>query len=106
MGAFMRVKVVYLNLDELITKHSIKRIYGAVLTGKNLYHEKLQNGLVVIGNEANGISQPNLLLINKHLTIPANQNNGTESLNAAMATAIIASEFFRQLKPQLGSRSL
>jgi tRNA G18 (ribose-2'-O)-methylase SpoU len=52
----------------------------------------------MIGNEANGISEANLKCITKKLTIPANQTNGTESLNAAMAAAIIASEFFRQLK--------
>lgn len=98
MGAFLRVNLVYLELAELIKKQDVKRIYGAVLDGKNLYKESLQNGLIVIGNEANGISDDNLKRLNHLITIPANQNNGTESLNAAMATSIIASEFFRQLK--------
>ncbi len=98
MGAFMRVNVVYVELADLLEIHAIKNVYGAVLNGKNIYKEKLHNGLIVIGNEANGISEANLKRINKSLTIPANQNNGTESLNAAMATSIIASEFFRQLK--------
>jgi len=98
MGAFLRVRSVYVTLDKLIEKQNINTIYGAVLNGSNLYKEKLKNGLIVIGNEANGISDQNLKLITKKLTIPANQNNGTESLNAAMATSIIASEFFRQLK--------
>ncbi|PBQ32515.1 RNA methyltransferase [Sphingobacteriaceae bacterium] len=98
MGAFLRVSSVYIELKDLLAKQQIKTIYGAVLTGSNLYKEKLTNGLIVIGNEANGISEENLNLLTKKLTIPANQNNGTESLNAAMATSIIASEFFRQLK--------
>lgn len=98
MGAFMRVKCSYISLSDLLEKQKIQHVYGAVLSGKNLYKEKLQNGLILIGNEANGISEANLKLITQPLTIPANQNNGSESLNAAMATSIIASEFFRQLK--------
>jgi TrmH family RNA methyltransferase len=68
------------------------------LQGKNLYKETLAPGLIVIGNEANGISGENLALIDAPLTIPSDSGNGTESLNAAMATSIIVSEFFRQLK--------
>lgn len=98
MGAFMRVKVVYASLNGMISKNKISNIYGAVLNGKNVYMEKLSNGLLIIGNEANGISAENLKLINHHITIPSHQNNGTESLNAAMAASIITSEFFRQLK--------
>ncbi|MDO9000811.1 MAG: RNA methyltransferase [Bacteroidota bacterium] len=98
MGAFMRIRVVYCELNELLKKQKVEYIYGAVLTGENIYDEKLKNGLVIIGNEANGISDANLKLINKPITIPSHRTNGTESLNAAMATAIITSEFFRQLK--------
>lgn len=98
MGAFLRVKCIYVSLPDLLAQQQIKNVYGAVLNGKNLYKEKLQNGLILIGNEANGISESNLKLMTQQLTIPANQNNGSESLNAAMATSIIASEFFRQLK--------
>jgi TrmH family RNA methyltransferase len=98
MGAFLRVKIVYTELSELINKHQITHVYGAVLDGKSLYKENLKNGLIVIGNEANGISPLNLKQITSPITIPANQNNGTESLNAAMAASILASEFFRQLK--------
>lgn len=98
MGAFLRVSSVYIELNDLLEKQKIKAVYGAVLNGKNLYKETLTNGLIVIGNEANGISDQNLKLLTHKLTIPANQNNGTESLNAAMAASIITSEFFRQLK--------
>jgi TrmH family RNA methyltransferase len=98
MGAFLRVNCVYVELKELLETRKIRNVYGAVLNGNNLYKEELESGLIVIGNEANGISEQNLELITKRLTIPANQSNGTESLNAAMATSIIVSEFFRQLK--------
>lgn len=98
MGAFIRVNVVYCELEDLLKNNLIENIYGAVLTGTNIYKDKLKNGLIVIGNEANGISDENLKLINKPITIPSHLTNGTESLNAAMASAIIASEFYRQLK--------
>ncbi len=98
MGAFLRVNVIYSELHTLLNKQKINNVYGAVLTGKNIYKSKLAAGLIIIGNEANGISQENLKLITQPVTIPSHQTNGTESLNAAMATAIIASEFYRQLK--------
>ena len=98
MGAFLRVRVCYVTLDDLIAGNKIGIVYGAVLNGSNLYEERLKSGLIVIGNEANGISELNLKHVTQKLTIPANRSNGTESLNAAMATSILASEFFRQLK--------
>lgn len=98
MGAFLRVKVEYIELEELLQTPTLKTIYGAVLNGKNLYQENLRNGLIIIGNEANGISEAHLKTITHSITIPAGSGNDTESLNAAMATAIITSEFFRQLK--------
>jgi TrmH family RNA methyltransferase len=95
MGAFLRVKVNYVDLNELLNGKF--PVYGAVLNGKNIYSEKLRNGLILIGNEANGITPQNLKSITDPITIPSHSNNQTESLNAAMATSIICSEFFRQL---------
>ncbi len=97
MGAFLRVNVIYIFLAETIKQYKIKNVYGAVLNGNNIYKVKLNNGIIVIGNEANGISSENLELVNRSITIPSQQTSGTESLNAAMATSIITSEFFRQL---------
>ncbi len=97
MGAFLRINCEYISLHELIKQHAVKNIYGAVLNGKNLYEEQLKTGLIVIGNEANGISIENLKLINNLITIPSHSNNGTESLNAAVAASIITAEFYRQL---------
>ncbi|MCU0361233.1 MAG: RNA methyltransferase [Bacteroidia bacterium] len=98
MGAFLRVEVVYTSLTQLISENNIKTVYGALLNGANLYREILQPGLIVIGNEANGITKENLSMVNKPITIPAAPGNKTESLNAAMAAGIICSEFFRQLQ--------
>ena len=98
MAAFLRVKVRYISLQELIRQQNIKHIYGAVLNGENIYKTEIKNGLIVIGNEANGISEENLKLISNPVTIPASKENETESLNAAMAASILVSEFFRQLK--------
>lgn len=98
MGAFMRVSAVYIELPKLLKTQTVSSVYGAVLNGLPIYTTTLSAGLIVVGNEANGISEANLELINKPITIPSHQTNGTESLNAAMATAIIASEFYRQLK--------
>lgn len=97
MGSFLRVGLVYIELNELIQKNNIKNIYGTVLKGKSIYKEILKNGLIIIGNEANGISEENLKKTSRLISIPAN-NNKIESLNAAVACSIIASEFYRQLK--------
>jgi TrmH family RNA methyltransferase len=97
MGAVLRVNVVTQNFDELLPKLKEVPIYGALLEGKNIYTSKLKHGLVIIGNEANGISNEVLKHITHPITIPAATNNGSESLNAANACAIICAEFYRQL---------
>lgn len=97
MGAVLRVNVISMNFEELITKIKGLPIYGAVLEGDNIYTTSLKHGLLVIGNEANGISKEVLKHISNKITIPAATSNGSESLNAANACAIICSEFHRQL---------
>lgn len=97
MGAVLRVNIVYKEFNELKTNLKDLPIYGAVLNGQNIYRSALQNGLIVIGNEANGISENTLKQVTHPITIPAATNNGSESLNAANACGMICSEFFRQL---------
>lgn len=97
MGAFLRVKVHYVDLEDLIQQKVILSIYGALLHGEIIYRQKLNTGLILIGNEANGIQEKNLKFITHQLTIPSAGQSQTESLNAAMAASIIASEFYRQL---------
>lgn len=97
MGAVLRVNVITMSFEELLAKTNKLPIYGAVLEGENIYTTSLKHGLLVIGNEANGISNEVLKHISHRITIPAANSNGSESLNAANACAIICSEFHRQL---------
>lgn len=100
MGAALRVKVIYMDFQKLRPSIGQIPVYGAVLTGENIYTSTLQKGLIIIGNEANGISNEVLQLLTHPITIPAAQHNGSESLNAANACAIICAEFHRQLTYQ------
>ena len=97
MGAILRVNVEYIDFENLLLKNQNLPVYGAVLNGKNIYKTELQKGVIVIGNEANGISEAILKQITLPITIPSASLNGSESLNAANACAIICSEFNRQL---------
>lgn len=101
MGAIGRVKIHYINLvDMLSTIKEKANIYGTFLDGENIYGQHLENkGIIVMGNEGNGISEECGKLINKRLFVP-NYPTGrstSESLNVSVATAIICSEFRRRL---------
>jgi TrmH family RNA methyltransferase len=100
MGAILRVNVNTLSFKDLLKKLHQTPIYGAVLNGENIYTTSLNKGLIIIGNEANGISEEVLTQITHPITIPAAIGNGSESLNAANACAIICAEFHRQLTYQ------
>ena len=100
MGSIARVKMYYLNLNELINSLPTDYpVYGTLLDGEDIYEEKLSaNGLIVMGNEGNGISAAIRQRVNRKLLIP-NFSVGTtraESLNVAIATAIVCSEFKRR----------
>lgn len=100
MGAITRVKVIYCNLKEELTKLKSKvPIYGTFMEGSNIYETDLQpKGVVVMGNEGNGISADIEKLVSQKIHIPsfAKDRNNIESLNVAMATAIVCSEFRRR----------
>ena len=85
MGSFLRVQLKYGKLSETLNQ---KDIYATKLNGKNIRTlPKMDRGVLLIGNEANGISKPlSESLTHTPITIPGNIQ--TESLNAAMATAI------------------
>lgn len=98
MGSIARVEVNYVALRYFLpeVKAASKglKIYGAVMNGKNIYREKLAaEGIVLIGNEARGISDELLAHVGNKITIP--RLGKAESLNAAAAAAIICSEFRR-----------
>lgn len=94
MGSIARVNMVYTDLKELILKAKVP-VYGTLLDGENIYTSSLTaNGIIVMGNEGNGISQEIRSLITHKLRIPQ-FHEGPESLNVAIATAITCSEFKR-----------
>lgn len=98
MGSLAHVSVRYGDLAKLLQTVSCP-IYGTLLDGENIYEKTLtRNGIIVMGNEGNGISEPIRALITQRLLIP-NFNTDTctaESLNVAIATAITCSEFKRR----------
>ena len=100
MGSIARVQICYLNLEDLINKlPSDYPVYGTLLDGDDIYTQKLtHHGIIVMGNEGNGISAIIRKHVNRKLLIP-NFSIGTtraESLNVAVATAIVCSEFRRR----------
>lgn len=102
MGAIARVKVHYTDLPEFIASlEGDAPIYGTFLDGEDIYaHELSPNGLIVMGNEGNGIGEKCSALIDKRLLIPNYPagNQTSESLNVSTATAIICSEFRRRCR--------
>jgi len=99
MGSIARVKMDYKNLRNVLQESKDKQIpvYGAKLDGVNLLKEKLStNGLLMIGNESNGISPELGKYITHAIKIPSFFGSGAESLNAGMATAILCAEFRRE----------
>ena len=96
MGSISRVNVSYVNLKVFLQNSSLP-IFGTFMDGSNVYKENLpKEAIVIMGNEANGISQEIENTIKNRLTIPRfGDLQLTESLNVAAATAIILSEFRR-----------
>lgn len=93
MGAIFRINVHYLNLEEYLSSYE-GNIYGAMLEGENIYKNDLNpNGLLILGNEGNGISNSIKKYITHSLTIP--RFGKAESLNVSIATGILLSEFYR-----------
>src|SRR6185437_7092784 len=97
MGSLARVKMLSKDLGDICSLLKITEVYGATLGGDNLYTTKLpKKCILVIGSESHGISANNTQLLSKQISIPQAKGGETESLNAAVATSIILSEFFRQ----------
>ncbi len=96
MGSIARVNVNYIDLENFIGKTQLP-VFGTFMQGSTIYKTDLpQEGIIVMGNEANGISPELEKLIKNRLTIPRfGSLQKTESLNVATATAIVLSEFRR-----------
>lgn len=93
MGSLTRVAVHYLDLAAFLTTTALP-VYTMDLEGENLYTATFpKDCILILGNEANGISSEVRALSNEVITIPRfSQHQRTESLNVAMAGAIILSE--------------
>lgn len=96
MGSHSRVNISYLNLEKCLNNTEFSM--GADLSGDNIYNKELpQKGILIFGNESNGISTELYKLLNIKLTIPRfGKIKKTESLNVANAVAIMLSEFKRR----------
>ena len=98
MGGIFRTKIEYTSLTDYLKKQAEKgtAIYGAMLNGENVYNTLWHKpAIIVIGNEGKGISDDVAAIIQNRITIP-NIGKSCESLNAAVATAILCSEFARK----------
>lgn len=106
MGAIFRVKFHYAEIPALCRAavSAGGNVYGTFLDGSDMYEKQLNPGkdspsVIVIGNESNGISNEVAGLVSDRLYIPPYPKNdtGSESLNAAVATAITVAEFRRRM---------
>ena len=100
-SAIAIVKIQYSSFKDFIcNKDENISIYGTFLDGENIYKHDLNNyGLIVMGNESNGVSDEIRALVNEKLYIPnyPASRETSESLNVAIATAIVCAEFRRQV---------
>jgi len=96
MGSISRVRLHYGDLTEMIVASGAMRVYGTFLNGDSISDAKLTDtGVIVIGNEGNGISAEVEKSVTDRLLIPSYPEGEPtgESLNAAIATAITLAKF-------------
>ncbi|MGM9759002.1 MAG: RNA methyltransferase [Parabacteroides sp.] len=101
MGAIARVRVHYTDLTAYCGQQAARQVplYGTLLDGENLYEKPLSShGLLIMGNEGNGIRPAIRALVNERLYIPSFPpgEQTSESLNVAIATAVVCAEFRRR----------
>lgn len=97
MGSITRVNVSYVDLEVFLKEIEVP-VFGAFMEGQNVYSKALpEQGVLVMGNEANGVSKQIESIVTEKVSIPRfGDLQATESLNVATATAILLSEFRRQ----------
>ena len=95
MGSLSRVNVHYTDIASVIYEVKLP-VFGALLNGENIYTTNFgTEGLIVMGNEGNGLRPDIIKLVTKAITIP--RAGKAESLNVAIATAIFCSEINRNI---------
>ena len=94
MGSFLRVAYREIDLPDLLAQAATRPVvWGATAEGENVFTTKLESaGLLVIGNEGQGIRPEVTRLVNRWLSIPRAEGGGAESLNAAVATGILCGQ--------------
>ena len=93
MGSLSRIKIHYASLAAILPQLNLP-LYGAMLNGHNIYNTNFgREGLIVMGNEGNGLRPEIEAMISKAITIP--RSGRAESLNVAIATALFCSEISR-----------
>jgi TrmH family RNA methyltransferase len=96
MGSLARVKVFYQDLEVMLAGNRLP-VFGALLEGKSMYKTEWGiEGLVILGNEGQGISEEVKAFITDPVTIP--RVGAAESLNVAISAAIICSDISRNLQ--------
>ena len=99
MGSIARVNMIYTELPALLEQlPQAYPVYGTLLDGDNIYQQPLTHGgIIVMGNEGNGLTEKVRRRVNRRLFIPSYRSDDTaESLNVAIATAIVCAEFRRR----------
>lgn len=93
MGAIWRLKIKIVNLDKLVQQYDGFTIFAADMNGENINVSKMNdNGIVILGNEGNGIRIDNKPFVHKYITIPKGKDSKAESLNVAISAGIIANQ--------------
>ena len=98
MGAIFRINII--QSDDLVAtikgikKHKFKVIATSLQTNDSIYDIDYKKSAIIIGNEANGVSQEVMETADKKVKIP--MLGKTESLNAAVATGVMLYEYVRQ----------
>jgi TrmH family RNA methyltransferase len=94
MGSLSRVNIIYTDFKVLFSQINFP-VYGAVLDGKSIYETDFGlQGIILLGNEGNGISKDLQEIINYPITIP--RYGKAESLNVAISASIFCSELRRK----------
>jgi RNA methyltransferase, TrmH family len=102
MGSLFRVKIYYESLEDVLQKAAANKlpVFGTVLDGSDIYAAPLSSaGIILIGSESHGISEALLPHLTHKIFIPSFSKarvGKADSLNAAMAAAIVCSEFRRR----------
>lgn len=99
MGGIFRCRVIYTDMAGICRKFKSQGmpVYGTFLDGKDIYSSDLgANGLIVMGNESNGIGREVAEEVNARIFIPRGAGSKAESLNVAVATAVTLAEFNRR----------